>query len=340
MASPPKLDIETVILVADVYQHDASNVRPEQRRDLEKSSPETISAIKQGIVDLGLKVLHIGSLDELYKRAAERRTGDVVLSIFGGERSRNRMALVPAICESLGMRFIGPDTYGRIVCQDKSISKKLAVDCGILTPAHALVRTMADLKRVVPSRFPVVVKPNVEGSSIGISQQSVVHDLSQLHVIGASVLAEFGQPAIVEEFVSGREVSFNIIETRSENHERFAEVRLIAQPDYFDDHLFSADIKAPWNSLEVVLLEDLLVESDRQAIRRLAEAVGDLGYCRVDGKLLGGRFQFLELTPDAWLDPRGVFAISFTQTGWRYPELLAHVLASEPEARRRRVSNG
>jgi len=339
MASHPKLDIETVILVADVYQHDASDLCPENRRDLEKSSPETIAAIRQGIVDLGLETLHIGSLDELYKRAAQRKAGDIVLSIFGGERSRNRMALVPAICESLEMRFIGPDTYGRIVCQDKSISKKLAIDCGVPTPAHALVRTMADLERLSPRRFPVVVKPNVEGSSIGISQRSVVRDHSQLRVVGQSVLAEFGQPIIVEEFVAGREVSFNIIETSVGNHERFAEVRLIAKPDYFDDHLFSADIKAPWDSLEVVPLENLLIDSDREAIRRLAEAVGDLGYCRVDGKLLNGRFQFLELTPDAWLDPRGVFAISFTQTGWSYPMLLAHVLASEPEARRHRASN-
>ncbi|WP_084210138.1 hypothetical protein [Ralstonia sp. A12] len=333
-------DIKTVLLVADVYQDEASVLLPEQRRDLEKSSPETIAAITKALNELGLAVLHLRSLEELYQRAAQRRRSDIVLSIFGGERSRNRMALVPAICESLGTRFIGPDTYGRVVCQDKAISKKLALDSGVVTPAHYLARTLSDLQRLTPTRFPLVVKPNLEGSSIGISQQSVVHSVAALNEVAQLALEEFGQPVLIEEFVAGREVSFNVIESVQGTHERFAEIRMVARPDYFNDHLFSADIKTTWSDIEVVALDDVLIEPDREALLRLIEAVGGIGYCRIDGKLLDGRFQLLELTPDAWLDPRGVFALSFTQTGWSYSEVLAHVLTSESEARRRLMSSG
>lgn len=339
--APPSLaqSIGTVLLVADIYEEQVLNVELDRRRDLEKSSPKTVSAILSALAHLGLSARHIPTLDELTERAAQRREGDVVLSIYGGERSRNRMALVPAICESFGMRFIGPDVYGRIVCQDKEISKKLAQQCGVLTPGYFLARTESDLGRIRPRQFPLVVKPNFEGSSIGISERCIVHRWQELHDVASSMLEEFDQPVLIEEFARGREVSFNLIESETAPQTRLVEVRMAGFPNYFDDHLFSANIKAPWDNLEIVSLEGVLADTDRQALLRLIEAIGGIGYCRVDGKFLDGRFYFLELTPDAWLDPDGAFALSFTQTGWSYPEVLATVLASEPASRRHPASN-
>ncbi len=326
--------IKTVVLVADIYDEDASNLASDRRRDLEKSTPETVASVMQAIESLGLPVLHLQTLDELSARASERQYGDLVLSIFGGERSRNRMALVPAICESFNMRYIGPDVYGRIVCQDKEISKQLALQCGVRTPPYRLVRAEQDLERFVPKQFPMVVKPSLEGSSIGISQRCVVHSLTQLHEVTRSILAEFEQPVLLEEFARGREVCFNVIETDGLPHTNLVEIRMVDQPNYFHDHLFTADIKAPWEKLEIVTLADALDDVDCQSLHRLIAAFGGVGYCRIDGKLLDGHFHFLEVTPDAWLDPQGAFALSFTQTGWSYSEVLAKVLASEPEGRR------
>lgn len=340
MPLPAKLDVSTVLLVADVYGDTGGEVSPAQRRDLEKSSLRTVSAILQAVAELGLPALHIRTLEELSERAARRHPGDLVLSIFGGERSRNRMALVPAICETFGMRFIGPDVYGRIVCQDKEISKQLALQCGVLTPSYAVVRSEADLARVSPARFPMVVKPNLEGSSIGISQRCLVTNRVQMLEVARSILQEFNQPVLIEEFIGGSEVCFNVIESIGGAQCRLAEVKLIGQPSYFDDHLFTADIKAPWTDIDVIPLNGQLIEEDQLALQRLIAAVGTMGYCRIDGKLHDGRFHFLELTPDAWLDPSGAFALSFTKTGWSYVELLVQVLDSERASHPHRPSNG
>jgi len=333
------LDLRTVLLVADIYDGDEANILPTRRRDLEKSSVRTVSSILQTIGELGLLAIHIQTLESLAERAAQHCPGDLVLSIFGGERSRNRMALVPAICESFALRFIGPDVYGRIVCQDKEISKRLALQCGVLTPRYRLVRNEADLARVSSMRFPMVVKPNLEGSSIGISERSLVTNYDQMRDVAKSILDEFEQPILIEEFVGGSEVCFNLIESELEPHSRLAEVQMTGNPTYFENHLFSAEIKAPWAGLDIVPLDDQLVEEDRLALNRLIQAVGVIGYCRIDGKFLNGRFHFLELTPDAWLDPYGAFALSFTKTGWSYRELLAEILASECASHRRQLSS-
>lgn len=335
-----KLNVTTILVVADLVVDEATSGNLDWRHDLEKSSISTVTAILQAIESLGIRAIHLSSLEELSTRAAQRHAGDVVLSVFGGERSRNRMALVPAICESFGLRFIGPDVYGRVLCQDKEISKRLAMQCGMATPWHRIVRSEADLDRLGCVPFPVVVKPNLEGSSIGITERCLVGDSIQAFDIARELLHEFQQPVLIEKFVGGREVCVNVIEEPGHMEIRFAEVRVANRPQYFENHLFGAELKAPWVGLEIASLDENFAEEDIQAAIRLIEAIGHVGYCRIDGKLFDGRFNFLELTPDAWLDPEGAFALSFTRRGWSYPELLGHILASESASRRYLASNG
>ena len=336
-----KLDLSTVVVVADlVVEGTVETGGGDWRHDLEKSSSGTVAAITKAIESLGVRALHLPSLDALTERASHRHPGDVVLSIFGGERSRNRMALVPAICESFGVRFIGPDVYGRVVCQDKEISKTLASQCGMITPWHRIVRNESDLDRLGSVPFPVVVKPNMEGSSIGISERCRAESASQMREVARELLGEFRQPVLVEAFVGGREVSLNVIEAADGMDMRLAEITVQDHPNYFDDHLFGLELKAPWIGFDVALLDDSLMEQDVSAATRLLEAVGHVGYCRIDGKLFDGRFHFLELTPDAWLDPEGTFAQSFTRRGWTYPQVLRSILASESASHRRPGSSG
>jgi D-alanine-D-alanine ligase len=333
-------EITTVLLVADISGRQARDVPVEERRDLEKSSIQTVSSIMDGISQLGVTAIHIQSLEELSQRAALHEPGDLVLSIFGGERSRNRMALVPAICESFGLRFVGPDVYGRIICQDKEISKRLALQCGVRTPRYHVVRSRSDLERIAAKEFPLVVKPNFEGSSIGISARSLVRDIAELKDVAIEVLTKFEQPVLMEEFIPGREVSYNMIESGQTTFSRLAEIRINRDPHFFDRNLFCADLKNAWTNVQVVSIDDEIAPEDGEGLQRLAAAVGHLGYCRVDGKLLHGSFHFLELTPDAWLDPSGAFSLSFTNTGWTYSDVLEKILTSARVNRPHQSPNG
>lgn len=333
------VEISTVLLVADLISDDVENARVDWQHNLEKSAPRTIAEIVKAIKSLGISILHISSLEALTRRVSQRIPGDVVLSIFGGERSRNRMALVPAICESFGIRFVGPDVYGRVICQDKEISKMLALQCGMITPWHRIVRNEFDLKCLGEVQFPVVVKPNMEGSSIGISERCKAEGNTQMLSVILELLNEFKQPVLVEKFIGGREVSISIIETNDGLEMCFSEIRVTGQPHYFDDHLFGVELKAQPDGREVISTGIDISEQDIAAVKRLLEAVGHVGYCRVDGKLVEGRFNFIELTPDAWLDPEGAFAQSFTQRGWLYSDVLKKVLFSESVSRRHPTSN-
>lgn len=317
---------ENVVLVADVANEVAAPLH--ERRDLEQSDRATLEALCGAIGSLGIGVVHYQGPDDL-ARNADRHLGDIVLTIFGGETSRNRMALVPAICESFGLRFIGPDTYGRIIAQDKEVSKRLARDCGVRTPSWLVLRSTLDLPRLSNVAFPCVVKPLLEGSSIGITQDSIVHSPSDAEHVASDLLDRFEQPVLAEQFVAGREVAFVAIERGREIEWAYTEVVIKGDPAFFENRLFDLKEKMerrPGRSVRNI--DSDLAPADLQAIRNLLRAYGRFGYCRVDGRMAGGDFHFLEITPDAWIHPLGQFAMGFTEKGWDYDKVIAAVLAS------------
>jgi D-alanine-D-alanine ligase len=239
------------------------------------------------------------------------------------------MALTPAVCEAFGLTIIGPDAYGRIVAQDKEIAKRLALDCGILTPAWRVIRSESEASIAVRLAAPLVVKPLLEGSSIGISARSLQSTPDGAREVAVELLQKFGQPVIVEQFVAGREVSYTKIESRSEDLWGLSEVVITGDSGYFDNRLFHADEKVVRDPRRTVRnIDSELAPEDKAAIDRYLGAFGQYGYCRVDGRLCDGRFHFLELTPDAWLGRTGQFVMSYTEKGWGYDQVIAAILAS------------
>lgn len=317
-----------VVLVADLMHMPESASATDTRRDLEMTDASTLQVLRGTIEEMGLRVHHYDGPEALAKQASRHRD-DIVLSIFGGQSSRNRMALVPAVCETFSLRFIGPDVYGRIIAQDKEVCKRLAVDYGLRTPAWRVVRSLEELDHACGLGFPVVVKPLLEGSSIGISQRSRALSKTDVHLLTEELLRKFGQPVIVETFVPGREVAYASVEGHRDDAWAFSEVFIEGQPDFFNSRLFDAEEKLnPSPGRTVRNIDHELADVDRVAIERFLSAFGSYGYCRVDGRLMNGQFHFLELTPDAWIAPKGQFARGFTAKGWEYASVIAAVLAS------------
>lgn len=334
-------DFDGLVLVADLCDESYPNDQDHTyRRDLEQTEQDTLDDIVAAADSLGVEVHHYQSPAELAK-SADRHRADLVLSIYGGAGSRSRMAITPAVCEAFGLRFIGPDTYGRVIAQDKEISKRLAVACGLSTPAWRVVRTEREAS--IASRLdpPVVVKPLLEGSSIGISASSLQITSEGAKDKAIALLQEFKQPVLIEQFIAGQEVSYTKFEYPADDLWGLSEVVIAGDKDYFSNRLFHADEKVIRDPRRTVRNIDLmLAPDDKMAIDQFLSAFGQYGYCRVDGRLSEGRFHFIELTPDAWLGRAGQFAMSYTEKGWSYTDVIAAVLASAGPDLRAPQSNG
>jgi D-alanine-D-alanine ligase len=324
------INTHAVVLIADTFDKgDIEKELLETRKDLEKSSNETVQDLIDTIKALKKNVIHYETPEQLAKNAHMHKN-DTVLSIYGGSKSRNRMALIPAICETYGLSYIGPDVYGRIIAQDKEISKRLAKECGLLTPNWVVIRSTGDFRHLKNISYPSVVKPLMEGSSIGIAQSNlVINELEANHLVGY-ILKEFKQPAIVEEFIPGRETALCVIEKQAGVDYAYSEITISGKPDFFKNRLFDVNEKNyPTKGRSVANIDNELNHETLDKMKKLLKAFGRYGYCRIDGRHNDNGFYFLEITPDAWINRDGQFSKAFTEKGWTYTEVIQQLLASK-----------
>jgi D-alanine-D-alanine ligase len=181
-------------------------------RYAELDDERTIAAIEAALVGAGHTVDRIGGLLDLAARIAGRGPGvDVVFNVAEGVRGRGREAQVPALLEACGVPYTGSDPVALAVSLDKALTKRLWRAEGLPTPAFQVVATAAELDRV-PASFPSFVKPLAEGSSIGVDHGAVVRDMAALRARVASVWTRYGQPALIEPYLPGREFTVGILD--------------------------------------------------------------------------------------------------------------------------------
>lgn len=116
-------------------------------------------------------------------------------------------AVIARVMEQMGFRHSGASAAGIALCTDKGRTKHCLIAQGISTPEFQVFEWARGEFRL---DFPVIVKPLSEDASLGIEFDSVVTNLDDLFRRVAYVIQKYGQPALVEEFIPGREFSVSL----------------------------------------------------------------------------------------------------------------------------------
>jgi D-alanine-D-alanine ligase len=128
-----------------------------------------------------------------------------------------REAQVPAILEMLQIPYTGSRMLGLALALDKAMTKRVLKTYGLPTAEFQLFEA-ADapinpefLNEDNELRYPLFVKPNAEGTSMGANADSIVRTVTELRTRVASHLARYNQPILVERFIAGREVMVGLV---------------------------------------------------------------------------------------------------------------------------------
>lgn len=176
--------------------------------EAEYDSATTIDALARAIAGDGHQVVRLEATRDIVRRLPDAAV-DVVFNLAEGLAGRGREATIPAILEHLGIPFSGSDAATMALALDKAAAKAVVAQAGVPTP-RAVVVSSAD-QDLGALRFPVIVKPNAEGSSKGVSPRSVVEELAELRRELATQLGRYRQPILVEEFLPGREFTVGVL---------------------------------------------------------------------------------------------------------------------------------
>ncbi len=188
---------------------------PEKAADLyaEWDTPETINAVARA-----LSLYHEVTLVEADEFAYEKlRLGefDIVFNIAEGMNGVSREAQVPAMLEFLGIPYTGSDPLTLATCLDKARTKEILAYHGIPTTRFVVARSSEEAA-AASLRYPLFVKPLHEGSSKGIYNSSYVTSPQALKSEVERILDNYEQPALVEEYLPGREFTVALLGNGSE----------------------------------------------------------------------------------------------------------------------------
>src|SRR5437762_968211 len=184
-------------------------VSGDTEKEAEYDSAETVSAIAAALEAAGHEVEKIevsGPASNLLERL-EQIDPDIIFNTAEGQSGRMREAFYPALFDELGVPYTGADAYTNAITLDKWLTKLVVQKAGIDVPRGALVtvRNFDEcLQRGLGLAFPVIVKPNYEGSSKGIYNgaigSSVIKEPKELPAALKSALRQYPDGVLVEEY--------------------------------------------------------------------------------------------------------------------------------------------
>jgi D-alanine-D-alanine ligase len=243
-------------------------------------------------------------------RLVDRPDFDIVWSalyhITPNEKFIGRNAAGTWVADELDARrvpYIGSDSRTMKAMIDKYETHEILAAAGVAVPAHVLVRTGDD---VTPVTYPAFVKPICESRSVGISDESVVHNEEELRRRVAYIEGEFDQPALVEEFLPGDEYTALVL-GNGRTRECLPGLVSVEDKHFKEYRILRTDLRGV--GLTKISLAGERTEEARRLADRAAEAMGCLDHVRIDMRVdAAGRLRTIEVNGIPGLKPHKSWA--------------------------------
>ncbi len=296
--------------------------------EAEWDPPETIIAIANALARQGHIVVHLEATPDLPRVLAEADV-DLIFNIAEGVEGRNREAQVPALCELLGIPYTGSDSATLAIALDKALGKKVLLQHDILTPRFQLMESSRE--RLSPEmRFPLIVKPNAEGSSKGIGSTSVVDTEEELREKVKTCVEQYRQPALVEEYIAGREFTVGLLGDKRPRVLPPMEIKFKKTEN--PRPVYDYAVKQEWEEYVYYECPAKLTEAEQKAMEKIARATFWALDCRdvarVDMRMDSeGRIYVLEVNPLPGLTPDYSDLVLIAKAcGMEYDQLIAEIM--------------
>lgn len=284
---------------------------------------DTIDAITQALRNMGHTAEPVGNAFQLVEALAAGKRWDMVFNIAEGLYGDGRESTVPALLDQyrIPCTFSSPTVMG--IALNKHLAKLVASSHGVPTGKGSLAASEADIDQIdLP--YPLFVKPLYEGTGKGITTASLVSNPAQLKTQATWVLRNFRQPAIIEEYLPGREFTVGII-----GHAHTARAIGGMEITTGGNQPYSVYVKENYtdNCTYTPLPAHLAAECKNVALQAW-KALGAVDGGRIDLKADStGRICFLEANPLAGLHPiHSDLPILARMAGIDYQQLLEMIV--------------
>jgi D-alanine-D-alanine ligase len=286
---------------------------------------ETIDGIDNALKAMGHETEPIGNAFQLVEALAAGRKWDIVFNIAEGLYGDGRESVVPALLDQYKIPYVfsGPVIMG--ISLNKHLAKLVVAESGVPVSPGMLINDLSELEKC-RLEYPLFVKPVSEGTGKGITDKSFVHNKAELESMVSWILSEFNQPALVEEYLPGREFTVGVVGSGDKAVAIGGmEVMTINNLPY------SVEVKENYqNYCTYKPLDADVIEECKSVTLQAWKALNAVDAGRVDLKAdRNGRICFIEANPLAGLNPvHSDLPILARMYGIEYQSLLEMIMRS------------
>jgi D-alanine-D-alanine ligase len=317
------------------YWWDEEETREDGARPRKKSPDEDIQEVYEALKKAGHSPVFLrvdGTRESLLELAKSESDliFNLVESFAGDDRQDTNVA---AVIELLGRRFTGSGANGLYLAQDKALAKKIFTFHGIHTPYFTTVYR-GRIEHSHDIEFPVIVKPAREDGSIGIHFGAVCGSIKELMERIDYIHAEFDTPALIEEFIEGRELYVGVLGNGKPEALPVIELDLSKLPEG-TPKIAGSEVKweedtDAYKKTKPFFPDDL----DEATVTKLQEtavqayqALQLRDYGRIDFRLdKDGKPHVLEVNPNPYLSSTAEFTMAAKKSGRTYAGLIGEIV--------------
>lgn len=315
---------ETIVLVANIKKIPANGYSKHMSR-LDITKRFTNWFLGRAIRKNGYKLVVYDNLVD-FTDNLNKHQNDLIFPYYFGVGSRIRQSYVQSICESRGIKFIGPDAYSQTIGNDKALSKEICRYAGINSPLSKSLFDPNYPPDISVLRPPLIVKPQFEGDSIGISSENVFNSTNGVLEFAAKLHRDLDQPIMIEEYLTGREISLCLI-----GFKRNIKKMAALEDTTLQNTLHSYNTKKFRLHFDRFRDVTALFDNDMLAkITSLFQTLDKLEYIRLDFMYNDGKFQMIELTADPDLSPYSYMYNAFKKE-MNYAEFVGYLISNSIE---------
>ncbi|KAF0194598.1 MAG: D-alanine-D-alanine ligase [Bacillota bacterium] len=315
-----RLRVAVVYTVVEANHHNRT-ANPHGAKQLNKTNV----ALKEAIEDLGYEAHMIpGDFDLL--RKLDQANPDVVFNNCTGINDKSSQPQVAGMLELSKFPFTGSGQVANVLALYKPLTKKVLLFHNVSTPIFEVVSKIGEPMPTNIS-YPLIVKPEHEGSSIGISAKSVVNSPQELKEIVEEVLTNFRQPALIEEFISGREFTVGVLGGDQPRILPPVEILFDVGSCFYSQAVKSQDgvqTKCPAD------IEPQLLKSIEETVLKAFKVLECRDYARIDVRLDADHIPYvIDVNTLPGLEPGySDYPKAAKAAGIEFKELVAHLLNS------------
>ena len=254
----------------------------------------------------------------------------LVFNICEGFNGPARESVYGAILEQLGYNYSGPDSTNLLMCHNKFLVKNLIKEF-TKVPFGNSIQKIEDLESLKEIKYPVIVKLNSEGSSMGLNEKSIVYNDNDLYKQVEWLLNTYNRNTLIEEFIEGSDISMVYIEG----------LGALGPCEIDCDALFyDYEMKTVKDSTVDITPVKGKYQDLKEIVMKIVKRLDIKGYAKLDFRIKNNEYYLIEVNSQVSFHPKGEFITCCKKDGYDFNDIINHIVKNALKTKEKANSIG